>query len=48
MQKIEPRITDDVYSVLTAEHSAASRVSFGGTAPANVRQAAKAARERLL
>ena len=48
MQKIEPRITDDVYSVLTAEHSVASRVSFGGTAPDNVRKAAKAARERFL
>jgi argininosuccinate lyase len=48
MQKIEPRITDDVYSVLTPAHSAASRVSFGGTAPDNVRQAAKAARERFL
>jgi argininosuccinate lyase len=48
MQKIEARITDDIYSVLTAEHSAASRTSFGGTAPDNVKQAAKAARERLL
>ncbi|HVZ02604.1 MAG TPA: argininosuccinate lyase [Dongiaceae bacterium] len=48
MQQVEPRITGDVYSVLTAEHSVASRTSFGGTAPANVRQAAKAARERLL
>jgi argininosuccinate lyase len=48
MQKIEPRITDDVYSVLTAEHSVASRTSFGGTAPENVRKAAKAARERFL
>jgi argininosuccinate lyase len=48
MQSVEPRITDDVYSVLTAEHSVASRTSFGGTAPENVRKAAAAARERLL
>jgi len=48
MQKIEPRITDDLYSVLTAEHSVASRTSFGGTAPDNVKKAAKAARERFL
>jgi argininosuccinate lyase len=48
MQQIESKITDDVYSVLTAEHSVASRVSFGGTAPDNVKKAAKAARERFL
>jgi argininosuccinate lyase len=48
MRKIEPGITPDLYTVLTAEHSAASRKSFGGTAPDNVRQAAKAARERFL
>jgi argininosuccinate lyase len=48
MRAVEPRITDDVFSVLTAEHSAASRTSFGGTAPENVRKAAGAARERFL
>jgi argininosuccinate lyase len=48
MQSVEPKITEDVYSVLTAEHSAASRTSFGGTAPDNVRKAAAAARERFL
>ena len=46
MQAIEPRITEAVRSVLSVEQSVASRVSFGGTAPDNVRQAAKAARER--
>ncbi len=41
MQEEEPRITDDVFSVLTVDASVASRVSYGGTAPANVaRQAA--------
>ena len=41
MQRIEPRITRDVYKVLTVEASVASRVSFGGTAPANVKREAK-------
>ena len=42
MQEIEPGIRMDVFSVLTVEASVASRVSYGGTAPANV--AAQAAR----
>jgi argininosuccinate lyase len=41
MQKIEKRITKDVYKVLTVEASVASRTSFGGTAPANVAREAK-------
>ncbi|HEY6433142.1 MAG TPA: argininosuccinate lyase [Acetobacteraceae bacterium] len=42
MQSLEPRITADVFSVLSVEASVASRVSFGGTAPANVaREAAR-------
>ena len=36
-QAIEPRITDAVYAVLTPAASAASRMSYGGTAPAQVR-----------
>jgi argininosuccinate lyase len=36
MQKEEPNITDDIYGVLTVDASIASRVSHGGTAPANV------------
>ena len=48
MQTVEPRITDDVFSVLSADASVTSRTSFGGTAPANVREAAQAARERFL
>jgi argininosuccinate lyase len=47
MQAVEPRITADVFSVLTVEASLASRVSYGGTAPANVAAQAKAWRERL-
>jgi len=48
MQSVEPRIGDSVYPVLKVENSVAGRKSEGGTAPDNVRAAAKAARERLL
>jgi argininosuccinate lyase len=48
MRAIEPRIGKAVYAVLGVENSVASRTSFGGTAPANVRKAAKAARRRFL
>ncbi len=41
MQKIEPRVTKDVYKVLTVEASVNSRTSFGGTAPSNVAREAK-------
>ncbi len=41
MQAVEPRITDDVYSVLTVENSVRSRTSYGGTAPDNVRRMAR-------
>jgi argininosuccinate lyase len=37
MQKIEPRITEAVYKVLSPEASCASRTSYGGTAPEQVR-----------
>jgi argininosuccinate lyase len=36
MQAVEPRITEDVFSVLGVEASVASRTSHGGTAPAIV------------
>ena len=41
MQTIEPRITKDVFDVLSVSASVKSRTSFGGTAPKNVRAAAK-------
>jgi argininosuccinate lyase len=41
MQSVEPRITKDVYKVLSVEKSVASRVSFGGTAPRNVKREAR-------
>jgi argininosuccinate lyase len=37
LQAIEPRITSDVYSVLTPAASVASRTSYGGTSPEQVR-----------
>jgi argininosuccinate lyase len=37
MQALEPRITQAVYKVLTPAASAASRTSYGGTAPDQVR-----------
>jgi argininosuccinate lyase len=41
MQQVEPRITEEVYSVLSVERSVASRMSFGGAAPTNVRRQAR-------
>jgi argininosuccinate lyase len=41
MQSVERRITDDVFSVLSVSKSVASRTSYGGTAPRNVRVQAK-------
>jgi argininosuccinate lyase len=40
MQAVEPGITKAVFKVLSVENSVASRVSYGGTAPANVRREA--------
>jgi argininosuccinate lyase len=45
---IEPRITGELLEVLSVECSVASRTSFGGTAPARVREAIRAAKERYL
>ena len=41
MQAIEPKITDNIYSVLTVQNSVKSRTSYGGTAPTNVKKNAK-------
>jgi len=41
MREIEPRITDDVFTVLSVDRSVKSRTSYGGTAPKNVRAQAK-------
>ena len=47
MQEAEPRITDAAYAVLGVANSVASRTSYGGTAPDNVRRQAQAWIERL-
>jgi len=48
MQAIEPRISEQVFDVLTVERAVESRTSEGGTAPSRVRVAVAAARERFL
>jgi argininosuccinate lyase len=47
LQSVEPRITDAVFSVLGVAQSAASRTSYGGTAPINVRKQARRWIKRL-
>jgi argininosuccinate lyase len=41
MREIEPRMVEAVFSVLSVDRSVKSRVSYGGTAPKNVRAQAK-------
>ena len=47
-QAVEPAITDAVYQFIDVVHSVASRASYGGTAPARVREAIAAARRKYL
>jgi argininosuccinate lyase len=47
MQAIEPRITKDVAAALSVERSVASRESYGGAAPKNVRAQARRWLKRL-
>ncbi len=47
LQAVEPRITKAAQNVLTVQQSVASRVSFGGTAPVNVKKAIAAAKKRF-
>lgn len=47
MQSVEPRITDDIFSVLSVENSVSSRVSYGGTAPSQVLEQVALARKRI-
>ena len=47
MQAVEPRISEEVFSVLSVEKSVESRTSYGGTAPANVRGQAQKWLDRL-
>ena len=47
LQAIEPRVTEDVYKVLTPDASVASRTSYGGTAPSQVRDQVNRWKDRL-
>ncbi|MGB3625800.1 MAG: argininosuccinate lyase [Henriciella sp.] len=47
MQAIEPRLTEDVFSVLSVEASAASRQSYGGTSPVRVGEQVDQWKQRL-
>ncbi|MEE3501660.1 argininosuccinate lyase [Acidiphilium acidophilum] len=47
MQEAEPRITEAVFGVITAEASVAARKAIGGTAPDNVARAAAAWQKAL-
>ncbi|MGN6536623.1 MAG: argininosuccinate lyase [Mesorhizobium sp.] len=47
LQSIHPGITADVFSVLAVKNSVASRKSFGGTAPAEVKKQVRAWKKRL-
>ncbi len=47
MRKIEPRITRAALAVLSVERSVASRTSYGGTSPANVKREAQKWLRRL-
>ena len=47
MQTVESRITKEVFSVLSVDASVRSRVSYGGTAPQNVRKMARRWIKRL-
>jgi argininosuccinate lyase len=47
MRGVEPKITAEVFDVLGVEKSVASRLSYGGTAPSNVRTQAQAWLDKL-
>ena len=47
LQSVEPRITNEIFDVLTVDASVASRQSYGGTAPQCVREQIAAWKERL-
>lgn len=48
LQKIEPKITDDIYSVLICSRAVISRRSPGGTNPVQIRKAIRSARRKYL
>ena len=48
LKSVDERIAEDIFTRLSPAASAASRDSYGGTAPSQVAKAIKAARERFL
>ncbi len=48
LQTVESRLTDAIFDVLSVDSAVASRRSYGGTAPENVKAAVAAAKERFL
>ncbi|MCE3233488.1 MAG: argH [Rickettsiaceae bacterium] len=46
MKSVEPKITQDIFNVLSVGNSVASRTSFGGTSPVNVDKAIKEAKKK--
>lgn len=48
LQAVEPRLTADIYSVLSPKTAVARRTSYGGTAPKLVLKSVKDARKRFL
>ena len=47
IQKIDPKITHDIYRIVTAQAAVANKTSFGGTAPKRVIQAINKAKRYL-
>jgi argininosuccinate lyase len=47
MRAVDPRVAPEVFELLGVEKSVRSRVSYGGTAPANVRREARRWLKRL-
>ncbi len=41
MRQVDPKITEEVFSVLSVDKSVRSRTSYGGTSPVNVRKQAR-------
>ncbi|HTV67225.1 MAG TPA: argininosuccinate lyase [Rhizobiaceae bacterium] len=47
LQALNPKVTEDVFSVLSVQNSVKSRTSFGGTAPQEVRRQIRYWKKRL-
>ena len=48
MQKVNPLISKDIYSILSVENSVNSRDSYGGTAPKEVKKQIVSWKEKML